>query len=1650
MANDIATSLFTISDIIASKRVEQAQFNKTVKARIISCLDPTIGKYKVQYQDGFWYAYSENIDVNYPKGSYVYINIPNGDFNQIKHIVGAVNKVGVNYSHVQTQDEKVFSSEYDLCGELSDIDISLCSYKDQIKQLSQDSVNTLNNLIDRLRSDNCVRMSALFRTQLPSEHINNNGNYGIQLQLEFYKEALQGNVDEQKSETIIRTLTLDIDSFTNNPFILKVDTLQQKDFIINNKNLKSIKGIKFFVNDFIKDDSTDHSDDIFISGLSIIPCHSLTDDQKQGVIVRVTTPQGNIFDKLPDDYNDLTDQEKRRYDQRKLNANVYVNGKLVNSNEQKLSFYWFKSDPGVLNSSANYNKYGGPGWRCLNPATLRRTGTYDFSPGSESYTVELKKDAKWCYENIFKCVVIYDRKSYSSNEITIKNLDASYKIYIQSDKGTQFSLGQGKPNLRCFVKDKQNQDVTGNFLYSWIKQDYEGYTINLAGSGETQAKLQLAQTLQTNLENEKSIYQNKDFKAQLERIGKNDWLENYVTIFQLSDVVNIPNMLVKQGISNIKAQRQALENTQRVIDDHIYSVDVNDITKKATFRCGVYERTETGIGDYIGAAALTLTNKDVPQAGYSLTITNGTQVFKYNEMGISPVSQALENQEEFIIESLTYTIRGKGGEEIQSDALEACTAKWYIPSSNTMIVYNNENELDTIHEYYIHQDKNLSFTIDDQYDISKDRNDIKLQVNYGGFTLTASTNFTFLKTGQDGTNGTDFVCKLDVAGNKVYYPTLYIRRNYNNSTNSIAGNNWNGTNKVVGYLYKNNVSVAHTAKYKILKTGNDGGTGAPALNVDLQTGTLAFDRNTIDIHTNVVDIVQLQSTYEGRKYFATLPIVISKPYYKNDLDIQPQFRINIKQYTGFKSVMYTSDGTFPSYDNRKPFEVIIEQRIEDTNVWEDISLMSNKVEYSWGCYGNLLYVRDDKLQANQHIYKPKDTYRDDNTIHGVYCRVVIDGNKIVEIYIPITMYLNRYGLDYLNDWDGNSISLNDDNGAILAPIVGAGTKNDNKFTGVLMGEVKQSGTDEIGLFGYHQGQRSIFLDSKTGKAQFGKNNKARISIDPSTTINGQPAALIYSGDYPISTFKDNPNVADISGSTGLMIDLSTPQIGFGSGAFYVNSSGHIHAAGGGDIAGWQVGIDSIHKDTNSTHVGMRSGTSNDINVNVPTGDGSASKARAFYAGQNNNFYVTHDGYLRTTEATIGSGTSLIYIGASGTNSAIFTFGKTGKNTSSDGFYLGTDGIGLGPQKYGTGHSAFEVDNNGVLWITEGHIGTDSGGWHISDNRLYTGSKSTIGSDAEGIFLSPDGIKLGSTFTVTKGGHLTTKSGVIGSWSINQDSISSNSDGTGIILDSDGSIHASNDGNSWSISSNGKAVFNNITATGGEIGGWKISEKSLSANGLQINSSGKIKATNNNWEITAGGSATFKNVTISGGKLYGVNLGSDGGGGSITGGGAISGGSLIGGSASGGFGLDASTTYDGKKLKTYISELIVDDLTVNKTLNSKRLWVKQITFNDGHFYENDVQFSSQLDCRSGLKISSGSFNMGDNASISDATITKIWNKIKDKIDEDFITDKIGTKKYAPYDENGYVTTTTYNNHTHSFSYTAPSSGGKTSSGTTDKP
>ena len=103
MANNGKTSsllsekILDAVEILTQAEVNSAQFDKTITGIIISCEDEATGRYKVQYQDAIFYAYSSALDVTYNKGVSVQVKIPNNDFSGRKMIIGTVEENGIDY-----------------------------------------------------------------------------------------------------------------------------------------------------------------------------------------------------------------------------------------------------------------------------------------------------------------------------------------------------------------------------------------------------------------------------------------------------------------------------------------------------------------------------------------------------------------------------------------------------------------------------------------------------------------------------------------------------------------------------------------------------------------------------------------------------------------------------------------------------------------------------------------------------------------------------------------------------------------------------------------------------------------------------------------------------------------------------------------------------------------------------------------------------------------------------------------------------------------------------------------------------------------------------------------------------------------------------------------------------------------------------------------------------------------------------------------------------------------------------------------------------------------------------------------------------------------------------------------------------------------
>lgn len=151
---------------------------------------------------------------------------------------------------------------------------------------------------------------------------------------------------------------------------------------------------------------------------------------------------------------------------------------------------------------------------------------------------------------------------------------------------------------------------------------------------------------------------------------------------------------------------------------------------------------------------------------------------------------------------------------------------------------------------------------------------------------------------------------------------------------------------------------------------------------------------------------------------------------------------------------------------------------------------------------------------NQVYVIPNTTYsgvyQNNNLVARVYYKDNNGEHDVAKVYIPIIMTLNTYELGALNGWDGTAIEINEDEGYIMTPQIGAGVKDatTNTFTGMVMGAIGNPDTDKynnvskIGLAGYSAGRQSMFLDSTSGKATFGlagnedESSEGRIILNP--------------------------------------------------------------------------------------------------------------------------------------------------------------------------------------------------------------------------------------------------------------------------------------------------------------------------------------------------------------------------------------------------------------------------------------------------------------------------------------------------------------------------------------------------------------------------
>lgn len=398
----------------------------------------------------------------------------------------------------------------------------------------------------------------------------------------------------------------------------------------------------------------------------------------------------------------------------------------------------------------------------------------------------------------------------------------------------------------------------------------------------------------------------------------------------------------------------------------------------------------------------------------------------------------------------------------------------------------------------------LNYNVKNNFNGSFTNNTITLKLeSVNGNSYLFYKDLLFIKDGDQGTNGTDYICttffwdaennkKLEGFNSVAPGQTFYLKTDVYQNGNLIE-------NASINYTYK---ELDQTCITKIT-----------------QNNSICSFKIVDKLPENKYNfVIRITVKVDGITIYNNYPI----PIKIGSID-DTKVENNIPSY-----IRYNSQGTNPQVINN------------------DIIFMYDTID----CVDKIIALNENIIKIVNKKLKPAPYYNIiDNT--PAILKIYIDDTQNNYILYPIVMYIDTFGNQSINDWDGTAIEINESNGAIFAPTIGAGEKDSqtNQFTGVLMGKyiyVDIEGLQKVenGLFGFKDGQTSFGFKSD-GSAFIGLPGEGQIIFEGTKGI-------IQSGNYITS-----------DGTEGMQIDLEKGTIDINSGKinignnFIVDSNGNV-------------------------------------------------------------------------------------------------------------------------------------------------------------------------------------------------------------------------------------------------------------------------------------------------------------------------------------------------------------------------------------------------------------------------------------------------------------------------------------------------------------
>ena len=402
--------------IIANSSVDKVKFDSTIECTIIDATDKLIGKYKVKNESyAEFYAYSQI--TTYNKGDKVYVQIPKGDYNSTKFIVGKKTDKNEDkpYNFVNP-----FNTFIDLTG-------NFFIAKDNNKEVwsilangNEEEIEITPNggitFTDEQQGFTRLGLRADFRAWLETLGIVS-GNYGLKLNIYGIKDDTVDNIKKIENSIknngeipLIASIDLDTNDMYGNPY--NFEGYYSQEIVIDTSAVAKIYNIKIFL--YQKDNFKDSNNNLISYAndfnMSVPPNNIFVKDIYMGLGISADEIENEYVRLYSLDGSTYVIDDKGQIDSKTIRlkwVHFDEDGNRTQITEHKkddtFEVRWYMYEFGAPSA----DEYSGVYWTAIEDNKI-------------NFYYQLKPRSNKNQEQV-KVIILYNGKVYRSNIITFNN-----------------------------------------------------------------------------------------------------------------------------------------------------------------------------------------------------------------------------------------------------------------------------------------------------------------------------------------------------------------------------------------------------------------------------------------------------------------------------------------------------------------------------------------------------------------------------------------------------------------------------------------------------------------------------------------------------------------------------------------------------------------------------------------------------------------------------------------------------------------------------------------------------------------------------------------------------------------------------------------------------------------------------------------------------------------------------------------------------------------------------------------------------------------------------------------------------------------------------------------------------------------------------